>query len=105
MRDCEYHKRKMPVNAAPVLDRAFARINEAAAARAKGQATYGQPYLGPADDVVPNVGNIVVAFDNNRLTGAAQPLPASFYTLAPSFYASIPQLNNTGCSTLQITPN
>lgn len=82
----------------------LADLPDEATARTQGQATYGQPYLGPADDVIPNVGNMLVAFDNNRLTGAAQPLPASFYTLAPSFYASIPQLNNTGCSTLQITP-
>ncbi len=82
----------------------LADLPDEAAARVQGQATYGQPYLGPADDNVPNVGNMLVAFDNNRLTGVAQSLPASFYTLAPSFYATIPQLNNTGCSTLQITP-
>ncbi len=83
----------------------LADLPDEAAARTAGKAApFNQPYLGPADDVVPNVGNLMAAFDNNRLSGAAQPLPASFYTLPASFYANIPQLNNTGCSTLQITP-
>ena len=29
---------------------------------------------------------------------------ASFATLPTSFFMNLPQLNNTGCSTLQITP-
>ena len=82
----------------------LADLPDEAAARTQGQTTYKQPYLGPADDGVPNVGNLLAAFDNNRLAGAAAPLPASFVTLPANFYASIPQLNNTGCSTLQITP-
>ena len=82
----------------------LADLPDEATARAQGQVTYKQPYLSPADDVVPNVGNMLVAFDNNRLLGQAAPLPASFFTLPTSFYMNLPQLNNNGCSTLQITP-
>ena len=82
----------------------LADLPDEAAARVQGQTTYKQPYLSPADDVVPNVGNMLVAFDNNRLLGQAAPLPASFFTLPTSFYMNLPQLNNNGCSTLQITP-
>ncbi len=82
----------------------LADLPDEAAARAQGQTTLKQPYLGPADDGVPNVGNLLAAFDNNRLSGIAPVLPASFALLPTSFYMNLPQLNNNGCSALSITP-
>ncbi len=82
----------------------LADLPDEAAAKVQGQTNMKQPYLGPADDGVPNVGNLLAAFDNNRLAGTAPVVPASFATLPTSFFMNLPQLNNTGCSTLQITP-
>ena len=73
-------------------------------AKAAGLQTYGQPNLGPADAGVAGVGNLFSAFDNNRLSGIAPVLPASYVTLPNSFYNSLPQLNNNGCQYLNIEP-
>lgn len=73
-------------------------------AKAAGLQTLGQPYLGPADAGVPGVGNMFTAFDNNRLSGLAATLPASYVQLPTSFYATLPQLNNNGCQYLNIEP-
>ena len=73
-------------------------------ARIKGEKTLGQPYLGPADSGVPGVGNLFTAFDNNRLLGRAEPLPASYVELPTSFFMNLPQLNNNGCQYLNIEP-
>ncbi|MGI4828737.1 MAG: phospholipase C [Janthinobacterium lividum] len=73
-------------------------------AREKGQRTYQQPYLGPADAGVPGVGNLFTAFDNNRLMGTTAVLPASYIELPTSFYQTLPQLNNNGCQVLNIEP-
>ncbi len=73
-------------------------------ARLQGVTTYGQRYLGPADAGVPGVGNLFTAFDNNRLLGAAPPLPASYAILPDSFFSVFPQLNNNGCQYLNIEP-
>lgn len=73
-------------------------------AKAVGLAIYGQAHLGPADDGVSGVGNLFTAFDNNRLSGMADPLPASYVELPTSFYNTLPQLNNNGCQVLNIQP-
>ncbi len=73
-------------------------------AKAAGLQTYGQAYLGPADAGVSGVGNLFTAFDNNRLSGIATPLPASYVQLPTSFYAKLPQLENNGCQVLNIEP-
>ncbi len=73
-------------------------------ARLQGAKTYNQPYLGPADDGVPGVGDLFSAFDNNRLLGKEAPLPASYVTLPTSFFLNLPQLNNNGCQYLNIEP-
>ena len=66
--------------------------------------TLNQAFLGPADDNVSGVGNMFSAFDNNRLSGTAAALPASYVELPTSFYSRLPQLNNNGCQYLNIEP-
>ena len=73
-------------------------------AKAAGKQTYGQAYLGPADANTPGIGNLFTAFDNNRLSGLAAPLPASYVSLPTSFFNTLPQLNNNGCQYLNIEP-
>ena len=73
-------------------------------AKKAGLQTYGQAYLGPADDGVPGVGNMFTAFDNNRLSGLATPLTPDYVTLPTSFFNTLPQLNNNGCQYLNIEP-
>ena len=82
----------------------LADLPDEAQARAAGLTKFHQPYLGPADDHVPGVGNLFSAFDNNRLLGTVPPVPASFVTIPPSIYSALPQYNNRGCSALGITP-
>jgi phospholipase C len=73
-------------------------------ARAQGKTLFGQPYLGPADDGVPNVGDLLEAFDDNRLTGALPPVPST-YALVPTAAAlTLPQYGGQGCRSLNIVP-
>jgi phospholipase C len=65
---------------------------------------FGQANLGPADDLVPGVSDLLSGFDNNRLTGAAAPLPASYAMIPAATVHSLPHYNNRGCSVLGITP-
>ena len=73
-------------------------------ARTKGLTTLGQEFLGPADDNVPGVGNMFVAFDNNRLSGSEAPLPASYATIPTKLFMTLPQYGNNGCAVLNIQP-
>jgi len=73
-------------------------------ARKLGEQLFGQKYMGPADAVVPDVGDMTSAFDNNRLTGAAPPLEASYAMIPTSQTLTLPQYGGNGCSALGITP-
>ncbi len=73
-------------------------------AKAKGLTELGQAYLGPADNGVTGVGNLLSAFDNNRLSGATAPLPASYAIIPQTLYGKIPQYKNNGCQILNIEP-
>jgi phospholipase C len=73
-------------------------------ARQLGQAELGQGNLGPADDLVPGIGDLTEAFDNDRLLGNLPKLPASYASIAPATVHSLPHYNRTGCSVLNITP-
>jgi len=81
----------------------LADLPDEAAARALGQATYGQPYLGPADDGVPGVGDLFSAFDDFRLAGLFPPLPGWFATIPRSAFA-LPHFGGNGCRALWIVP-
>jgi phospholipase C len=66
-----------------------------------------QTALGPSD-VAPGMGDLLEAFDNNRLTGQdsngnpVAPLPASYAIITTP--TSLPHYGGAGCTTLAITP-
>ena len=69
-----------------------------------GKSQFGQDYVGPADDNVPNIGDMLAAFDNSRLTGDTAPLPASYAEIMPGSKPSLPHYAAGGCYTLNIVP-
>ncbi len=73
-------------------------------ARTLGQTELGQSNLGPADDQVNPMGDLLEAFDIERLIGIAPPLPASYATIATSTVTTLPHYNRQGCAALKITP-
>ena len=82
----------------------LADLPDEAAARALGEKTYGQKYLGPSDDQTPGVGDLFSAFDNARLLGIAPSLPPSFAEIPRAQVISLPHFGAQGCSVLHITP-
>ena len=64
-------------------------------------ALFGQANLGPADDFVGTVGDLLSAFDNNRLTGAAAPLPGAYAMIPAATVNTFPHYGDQGCSTLR----
>ena len=82
----------------------LADLPDEASARALGEKTYGQKYLGPSDDQTPGVGDLFSAFDNARLKGRAVPLPAQYAMIPLDQVLSLPHFNAEGCRALQITP-
>lgn len=71
--------------------------------RALGKAETGQDDLGPAD-TLPGMGDLLTAFDDNRLSGASAPLPASYATIPASDITTLPHYGGQGCYTLNIVP-
>ncbi|HUN62005.1 MAG TPA: alkaline phosphatase family protein [Candidatus Sulfotelmatobacter sp.] len=82
----------------------LADLPDEANARALGETTYGQKYLGPADAHTPGVGNLFSAFDDARLLGWLPPLPAWFAFIPRAEVVSLPHYNAQGCKVLHITP-
>ncbi len=82
----------------------LANLPDEKQAKADGLLMFGQAYLGPADAGVAGVGNLFTAFDNNRLTGAAAPLPAAYAQIPENLVNTFPQAGNNGCQALGITP-
>jgi phospholipase C len=82
----------------------LAELPDEAAARALGERTYGQKYLGPSDADTPGVGNLFSAFDNARLLGLAPRLPGSYAMIPAAQVVSLPHFGAQGCRVLQITP-
>jgi phospholipase C len=73
-------------------------------ARQIGADQFGQPNLGPADDLVPDVGDMSSAFDVLRLQGKRPPLSAAYATISPAEITRFPQDGGQGCRVLEITP-
>ena len=71
---------------------------------ALGKSELGQNYVGPADAGVPNISNMLAAFDNLRLLGYSAPLPAEYAEIEPNTAPSLPQYPTGGCYTLNIVP-
>ena len=69
-----------------------------------GKTQFGQNYVGPADDVVPGIGDMLAAFDNSRLSGTTAPLPASYAQILPGTKPTLPHYAAGGCYTLNIVP-
>jgi phospholipase C len=73
-------------------------------ARAIGVAKYNQKDLGPADDKVSGVGDLLSGFSNARLLGRAAPLPATYAEIPEAEIDAYPHYRAQGCSALQIRP-
>lgn len=82
----------------------LADLPDEAKARTLGQKELGQPNLGPADDLVPGVGDMFSAFDNARLTGKAEILPAEYAMIPAAQVTTLPHFGGNGCRVLQISP-
>jgi phospholipase C len=61
-----------------------------------------QTELGPND--AKGVSDMLAAFDNDRLAGVAQPLPASAVVIPTNTVLSLPHYGGAGCTALNITP-
>ena len=83
----------------------LANLPDEAAARKLGQKELGQPNLGPADAKVPGVGDLFSAFDNARLAGKADPLPAAYAMIPKPLVTALPHFAGNGCRVLQISPS
>jgi len=72
--------------------------------RKLGLQEFGQKDLGPADARVPEVTDMFSAFDDARLLGQADPLPAEYAEIPDQTVTSLPHYGGQGCSTLHIVP-
>ena len=79
----------------------------AAAAGAANSALNGpngpQANLGPAD-ALAGMGDLLEAFDNDRLTGDAPPLPPHYAIIDSKIVQSLPHHDGHGCRALRIMP-
>ena len=82
----------------------LADLPDEAKARKKGEKLFGQKDLGPADDKVAGVGDLFTAFDNNRLLGKREPLPADYALIPTAQVSKLPHFSGVGCRVLGITP-
>jgi len=73
-------------------------------ARQIGAQQYGQANLGPADDKVPDVGDMTSAFDTLRLQGKRPQLSAKYAEIPSAAINSFPHAGGSGCKLLGITP-
>jgi phospholipase C len=73
-----------------------------------GATEFTSPDGSPQTELAPNdakgTGDLLEAFDNNRLTGAAAPIPASAVLINPTTVHTLPHYGGAGCTTLNITP-
>ena len=69
-----------------------------------GPGGFVQHHLGPRDINTPETDDLLSAFDLERLTGRAPPLPASLALIPEADLASLPHYAGKGCSAIGITP-
>ncbi len=72
--------------------------------RALGLERLHQKDLGPADDKVEGVGDLLSGFSNARLLGKAKLLPADYAIIPETEMAQVKRVDGQGCRALQITP-
>lgn len=82
----------------------LADLPDEARAREIGAEKFGQLNLGPADDKVPGVGDMLSAFDTLRLEGRRRPLSAAYAEIPQAEVDRFPHDGGIGCRVLQITP-
>ena len=82
----------------------LADLPDELAARLEGEVHYHQANLGPADDLTPDVGDMLSAFDPRRLLGTAPPLPAAYATIGDDVVATVPPYGDQGCHAIGIEP-
>ncbi len=82
----------------------LANLPDEARGRRLGQSEFGQANLGPADALVSPMSNLFNAFDNNRLLGNSDPLPAEYAEIPASAVTSLPHYAGQGCYMLNIVP-
>ena len=73
-------------------------------ARQIGIAKRGEKDLGPADDKVDNVGDLLSGFDDRRLRGRKNLLDPSYAMIPSTELTQFPHRDGQGCRSLQITP-
>jgi phospholipase C len=78
------------------------KLPDEAHAEAVGAKTI-QPNMGPYDGSA-DLSNLVVAFDNARLSGTAAPLPAEYAEIPATVVHTLPHYGGQGCYTLNIVP-
>ena len=69
-----------------------------------GKEQFGQDQLGPADDKVSGVGDMLSGFDAMRLMGKRKPLPPSLAIIPEDQISSFPHMHGQGCKVLGLTP-
>ncbi len=69
-----------------------------------GPGGFVQHHLGPRDINTPETDDLLSAFDLDRLTGRAPPLPASLALIPEADLASLPHYAGKGCSAIGVTP-
>ncbi len=72
--------------------------------RALGQTLQHQKDLGPADDKVDGVGDLLTGFSNARLLGKRPPLPADYAIIPEAEIARTRRAEGVGCRALGILP-
>jgi phospholipase C len=82
----------------------LADLPDEAKARIKGKAMFGQSNLGPDDDQVSSIHDLLSGFDFARLAGKVAPLPASYALLPDKFASQTRPLGNHACASLGIIP-
>jgi phospholipase C len=82
----------------------LADLPDEAQARGLGQSLFGQRDLGPADDKVAEIGDLLGAFDNGRLLGRDPPLPPEYAEIPREKLLSLPHYGGQGCARLHIVP-
>jgi phospholipase C len=73
-------------------------------ARFNGPNGFKQTNLGPHDDRTPGTGDLLSAFDPDRLTGKAPPLPASYAEIPDDIARAIPPYAGRGCQAIGMVP-
>jgi len=73
-------------------------------ARQIGKNKYGQNDLGPYDAIAPGIGDLLSAFDPDRLAGKTATIPASYVEIPEATIQTLPQTSGYGCKQIGITP-